>query len=313
MTDHAFHVVDVFTDRPFGGNPLAVFPDARGIPESLFQAIAREFNLSETTFVLPPEDEANHCKVRIFTPAAELPMAGHPTVGTAFVLVREGILDPSASGGVLRFEEGVGLVPVTVEPGPRGSRDPGRITMTQPLPRFGPVFDDREAIAALLGLKPGDLLSGAPVQSVSCGVPFCLVPLRSLDAVARANLQTALWERALKAWVANAVLVFSRETDSPGHHVHARMFAPAFGVQEDPATGSAAGPLGCYLIHHGLVDSPAGVGDVDLVCEQGVEMGRPSLLNIGLSLDTESSNAGGITGVRVGGHAVPVSRGVMHL
>ncbi|HKI98454.1 MAG TPA: PhzF family phenazine biosynthesis protein [bacterium] len=302
MARYPYHLVDVFTEQRFGGNPLAVFLDAERIPEALYQPIAKELNLSETTFVLPSADTANHFRVRIFTTGFELPMAGHPTVGTAYVLARTGRFDAARAGGVLRFEEGVGLVPVTVEP---GDAAPGLITMQQPLPTFGETFADRAAVAATLSLEPGDLLPDAPVQVVSCGVPFWFVGLRGLAAIRRLRVRSDLWERHFGASSSQMLFAFTLETEHPQARVHSRMIGIDLGGMEDPATGSANGPLGCYLVRHGLVPAAP---QVALVSEQGIEIGRPSFLHI--TIHTQGAD---ITGVHVGGRCVPMGEGVLEL
>jgi len=188
MSRYRYVLVDVFTDRPFGGNPLAVFPDARGIGSKTMQAIAKEFNLSETTFILPPTEQKADYRVRIFTPSAELPMAGHPTVGTAFVLTREQS-SAQTQRTTLFLEEGVGLIPVTLDwQGPHAPR----ITMQQPLPTFGPRFEDPNTLASVLSLEPEDLRSDAPIEVVSCGVPFLLVPVKTLQAIQRISWQQSV-------------------------------------------------------------------------------------------------------------------------
>jgi trans-2,3-dihydro-3-hydroxyanthranilate isomerase len=307
MARYPYALVDVFTERPFGGNPLAVFLDAERIPERLYQPIAKELNLSETTFVLPPADPANHFRVRIFTTGFELPMAGHPTVGTAYVLTRSGRFDVAAAGGVLRLEEGVGLVPVQVQAGPEvaGGTGPGQITMQQPLPRFGEVCSDRAAAAQTLGLAEGDLLPAAPVQVVSCGVPFWFVGLRGLEAIRRVRVRPELWERHFGASSAQMLFVFTLETEHPGSRVHARMIGMDLHGMEDPATGSASGPLGCYLVQHGLLPRAP---QVTFVSEQGIEIGRPSFLHV-----TIRSQGPAIAGVHVGGRCVPMGEGVLEL
>ena len=299
MNSARYLLVDVFTSEPFGGNQLAVFVDGEQVPERLMQRIARELNLSETTYVLPPEDSENLCRLRIFTPLEELPMAGHPTVGSAFALAVEGRITPPTT---IRFEEGVGLVPVEVE----GTAErPTGAVMVQPLPQFGPRFDDATRIAAMLTLAEADLAPALPLEVVSCGVPYLIVPLASLAAVQRARLRLDLWEELLAGFASRHVYLFSRETLGDDATVHARMFAPAAGVPEDPATGSAGGPLGCYLVRHGL----AAAGErVPIVCEQGYEIGRPSRMEIEISGDRER-----IREVRVGGGCVLIGEGRMRL
>ena len=173
MAKHHYLLVDVFTDRMFGGNPLAVFPDATQVPERYFQNIANELNLSETTFVLPPRDAANDFQVRIFTPQYEMPMAGHPTLGTAFVLAREGRIPAAGEETTVVFEEGVGPIPVTIR---FNDGAPEFVTMGQPMPEFGPELEDRAACAEMLALEEGDLLPGAPCRMVPAVCPFSSCP-----------------------------------------------------------------------------------------------------------------------------------------
>src|SRR5256714_14715842 len=247
MNSRSYHLVDVFTDRAFGGNPLAVFLDGRGIPDALMQSIAKELNLSETTFVLPPDEAKHDFRVRIFTPKSELPMAGHPTVGTAFVLAREGM--PKNPDAV--FEEGVGPVPVSIELGADG---PGFIEMRQPLPKFGPRFEDANAIAEMLSLdRPA--IRDLPREVVSCGNPFFFVPIDKLESTRRIRFRADLAERVVKETGATGVFVFTQEVEIAGSHVHGRLFAPGDGVMEDPAAGSSAGPRGAYFGRYRLTPS----------------------------------------------------------
>jgi trans-2,3-dihydro-3-hydroxyanthranilate isomerase len=300
-----YHLVDVFTDRQFGGNPLAVYTDGDGLDARTMQRIAGEMNLSETTFVLPPEDSANDFRVRIFTPASELPMAGHPTVGTIYVLARERMVAPPEGGGAtstIRLEEGVGPVPVEIswEGGACGFAE-----MTQPPPDFGPTFDDRAALAAMLSLDSSQIDARLPAQVVSCGVPFLFVPLAGLAAARDCKPRADLMERHLTGFAATGVFVFTTETEFPGSGVHSRMFAPLEGILEDPATGGASGPLGCYLVRHGVVASN---GRLEITSEQGVEMGRPSFIRIRIDHDSEH-----VTRVRVGGRCRYMGGGHLEL
>ncbi len=244
-----YHIVDVFTNRAFGGNPLAVFTNGRGIPAELMQLIAKELNLSETTFVLPPDDPENDYRVRIFTPASELPMAGHPTVGTSFILAREHMIELGADEITIKLEEGVGTIPVTLK-----FKDgvPDIIWMQQPLPRFGPRFEDAGAIAEMLSIAPDAIETAWPLEVVSCGVPFLFVPLKDLESIRSIRFRLDVSERALRDFGVSEVFVFTKETELEGSSVHSRMFAPGLGVWEDPATGGASGPLGCYLVRHEL-------------------------------------------------------------
>ncbi|MBC7930231.1 MAG: PhzF family phenazine biosynthesis protein [Rubrivivax sp.] len=283
-----YHRVDVFTDRAFGGNPLAVFTNGRGISTETMQAIAKEFNLSETTFVVPPDDAKHDWRVRIFTPGSELPMAGHPTVGTSFVLAREHLIRRDAKETTIILEEGVGPVPVRVE---FSGGEPSYAEMSQPLPKFGPRPGDRRAVAEMLSLDVQDIDESLPLEVVSCGVPFLYVPLKSLDAARRARPRADLMEGARD--VPPQVFVFTREVEGEGSTIHSRMFAPGFGITEDPATGGASGPLGCYLVRYGVVPRSAAA---QIVSEQGIEMGRPSLIHIRIESEGDE-----ITGVKVGG------------
>ncbi|HEX8189012.1 MAG TPA: PhzF family phenazine biosynthesis protein [Pyrinomonadaceae bacterium] len=298
-----YHLIDVFTDRAFGGNPLAVITNGRGVPGETMQAVAKEFNLSETTFVLPPDDPRHDWRVRIFTPGSELPMAGHPTVGTAFVLAREHLIPRGGRETNVVFEEGVGPVPVRVE---FEGGEPSFAEMRQPLPTFGPRLDDRRAVARMLSLEESDLESDLPVEVVSCGVPFLYVPLRGLDAARRARPRVDLIERAAdEHGVPPAVFVFTREVEGAGSTVHGRMFAPGLGIAEDPATGAASGPLGCYLVSYGLVE---GARAAEIVSEQGIEMGRPSYVRIGIERQGEE-----VTAVRVGGQCHFMGEGFIEI
>ena len=300
MSQLPYYLVDVFTDRPFGGNQLAVFPDARGLAPETMQALAKELNLSESAFVFPAQDAASDYRVRFFTPAVELPMAGHPTVGTAFALAHEGLIRLASPETTVLFEEGVGVVPVTLT-----ARD-GRldvIQMRQPLPSFGPLFTDREAIAQILSLDATLLDPTLPLEVVSCGVPFLFVPVQSLEAMRAIRLRLDVWERVLRDFAAPHVFVFTQEVVLPGSTVHSRMFAPAMGIAEDPATGAASGPLGCYLLRHGLVQPSAGSSS-QMVSEQGFELGRPSLVQVQIELDGER-----ITGVAIGGQCYFIGNG----
>jgi trans-2,3-dihydro-3-hydroxyanthranilate isomerase len=275
VTRHEYVLVDVFTDRKFGGNQLAVFRDGSGVRDELMQVAAKELNLPETTFVVPAEHGGDH-KLRIFTPARELPFAGHPTVGTAFVLA-------NSRDATLRLEEQVGTLAVTV-------RD-GFTEMEQPLPTFEPVAD-RDAVAASVSLDAADLEPGLPIEIGSSGNRFMFVAVKTLDAVKRAS------PRGL----AEAAYIFTTQTVEPGSTVHGRMYAPWQGIAEDPATGSANGPLGAYLVRHGMSDGTR------IVSEQGFEMGRRSLLyvRVGGSRDR-------ITSVHVGGRCAIAGGGWLDL
>lgn len=302
MSTYHYCLVDVFTNRAFGGNPLAVFTDARGLSSETMQALAKELNLSETSFVLPPQKPENNFQVRIFTPAVELPMAGHPTVGTAFVLAHQGLVQIDTPTTHMIFEEGVGEIALTLK---RLANQSLSIQMRQPLPHFGEHFADRAAIAELLSLRLEDLDTALPLEVVSCGVPFLFVPIKSLAAMRAIQFRRDRWERVLRDFAAPHVFAFTQEVETPGATIHSRMFAPAMGIAEDPATGAANGPLGCYLVRHQLVKSAA---RVEIVSEQGLEMGRPSFLQIIID-----STGDEITGVSVGGQCHFMGEGALEL
>ena len=302
---YRFVTADVFTDQPFGGNPLAVLPDARGLDDALMQKIAREFNLSETVFVLPPASPAHTRKLRIFTPTTEVPFAGHPTVGTALVLARLGELPLQGAITRIVFEEGAGPVPVTI-----AARDGHATSAELSAPQAPDLLAARPAalIASALSLTPSDLLAeqGLP-RVVSCGLPFLLVRLTDRQALARARLNRSVWERQLAGSPAAHVFLFATTDDENGAEVHtvqARMFAPGSGVDEDPATGSAAAALGGWLGS----TSPLADGTIRCVIAQGLEMGRPSRLEVEVD-----KRAGAVAAVRVGGAAVLVSEGTIEV
>jgi trans-2,3-dihydro-3-hydroxyanthranilate isomerase len=297
-----YHLVDVFTDRVFGGNQLAVFTNGRGISSELMQSIAKEFNLSETTFVLPPENPENDYRVRIFTPGSELPMAGHPTVGTSFILAREHMIELGTDETTIKLEEGVGPIPVTIN---FKEGAPDLIWMQQPLPTFGPRFEDAAAIAEMLSISPEAIETNLPLEVVSCGVPFLYVPLKNLEAVRAIRFRLDVWERVLRSVGISQIFVFTKETELEGSSVHSRMFAPGLGIQEDPATGGASGPLGCYLVHHNVLPVSQ---KSEFTSEQGIEMGRPSIIKIIIEQE-----AGEITGVRVGGQCRFVGEGYLEV
>jgi trans-2,3-dihydro-3-hydroxyanthranilate isomerase len=302
-----YFTADVFTDVPFGGNQLAVFLDATGIPEELLLPIAREFNFSETTFCYPPVHAANTRRVRIFTPGGEVPFAGHPTVGTAHVLVATGAVRTTAAVAELVLEEGVGPVRVSVR------LEGGVPTFAQlsvaKLPEIGPPPPSRGVVAEILSLDVNDLVFGANgPQAVSCGLPFLIVPVRDVEAVSRARVRTERWEATLKAYWAPDIMVFAADPDgdpkTADGHFRARVFVPSMGVPEDPATGSANACLSGYL----ALRAPERDGLLRWTVDQGVEMGRPSRLEI----DAEKRD-GAVTAIRVGGSTVMVSEGVMSI
>lgn len=301
MARFRYLTVDVFTDVPFSGNQLAVFPDARGIPEHRLLDVTREFNYSETTFVYPADDPAHTRRVRIFTPGAEVPFAGHPTVGTAHVLAAIGEIPLDGDLTRIVFEEGVGPVPIAVRSS-QGVPVSAQLSVAM-LPEIGPLAASRDAIATTLGLDPSDLLGDdwSP-QALSCGLPFLFVPVRNLAAVAKARVRMDAWDATLKGTWASELFVFAPGGERPGTAFHARMFAPGLNVPEDPATGSANAALAGYL----AARDPRRDGLLTWQVEQGFEMGRPSII------DVEADVANGeVTAVRVGGASVLVAEGTM--
>jgi trans-2,3-dihydro-3-hydroxyanthranilate isomerase len=285
-----FVQLDVFSSRPFEGNSLAVFPDGRGLSDQHMQALAREMNLSETTFVLPRDPAAERdrgVRVRIFTVQEELPFAGHPTLGTAFAL------RGSSGAGEVVLELNVGRVPVRFE---QETGQPVFGEMTQVEPKFG-MIHDRETVVRAAGLRDGDIDPSLPIQTISTGMPFTLVPLRGLDVIRRLQVNLATSTEYLQQSGGGKFFYFvTRETVDSAARLHARML---FYGGEDPATGSAAGCASAWMVSHGVAQP-----DERVLIEQGIEMLRPSRIFVRASrLDNRVVN------VRVGGNAVEVLRG----
>jgi trans-2,3-dihydro-3-hydroxyanthranilate isomerase len=289
-------IVDVFAERTYSGNQLAVvWADGSETTEEL-QRLAVEFGFSETVFIEPdrPNPGGATYAVRIFTPASELPFAGHPTLGAAWAIRNLGDRDPSAE---IELREGVGPIRVWFE----GDQPDGLVWMQQNSPEFGNSYPvDRTAAA--LGLEAADIDAGTPVQHVSTGIPFVIVPLVSLDAVRRARAFVEPAKDLFNGLEPTPLLVYARGAEEAGHHLRARMFAAQYGVPEDPATGSANGCLAAYLVQHNVL----GPGPVRVAVEQGYEMGRPSVLY----LDAErGAGADSPISVRVGGRVKLVLTG----
>lgn len=309
---YRYHTADVFTDTPFGGNQLAVVPDARGLAAEQMALITREFNFSETVFVFPPEDPLHTRKVRIFTPGSELPFAGHPTVGAAYVLARTGEIELSGDETRIVLEEGVGPVPVLIR-SRNGKPYFSQLTAAK-IPEKGPLTYDPAKVAAVVSLGVNDLEidDRYAIESVSAGVPFLFVPLRSLEALGRARINMMKWDEALRDSWALEIFLFTEEESSKSRDgarngdgvIRARMFAPTLGIPEDPATGSACASFGGYLAWR----SARRDGTLRFAVHQGVEMGRPSLLEV----ETDVGD-GIVSAVRVGGASVLVSSGTLHV
>lgn len=284
-----YRIVDVFTQRALEGNPLAVFPKGAGIDDVTMQKIARELNLSETVFVLAPSEARFAARLRIFTPTRELPFAGHPTIGTTFVLREDGIIPPE-SGSIVLQEE-VGPVPVRISAG----FEP-LIWLTTPPIQSGPTRD-RRLCAEQLGLNPADLI--AEPQILSAGNPTIFIPVRSPETVDRASLESA-GLRQIRGDYSGALCVFVFTPTEMG--AYSRMFAPEYGIAEDPATGSSTGPLAAYMLQNGLLGERTASR---FISEQGTKMGRQSFLHV--QIDPQQRM------IEVGGYVKPLARGVMQL
>jgi trans-2,3-dihydro-3-hydroxyanthranilate isomerase len=299
-----FYQADVFTGDAFGGNPVAVFPNAHGLSDHQLQQIAREMNLSETVFVLPPTDQAAVVRLRIFTPTQELPFAGHPVLGTFYVLAQLGLV--ATTDGITRVmqECNIGLFPVELH---AHEGELTRVVMTQPKPEFlGPVDDmeDVYKIAGALGLPKYAITDMKwPIEVVSTGLPVLIVPVRALTAVRSIQPDASAIMDVCNRFGANGIMVFTTVTVEPSATVHARMFAPSIGILEDPATGSASGALGAYLVQNGVVEvAPT----TDIVVEQGYEIERPSQILVRVESDDDV-----IKTVKVGGQCVMVVEGTL--
>lgn len=308
MRTKQFYQLDVFTDRAFSGNPLAVFPDGEGISSDEMQKIAREMNLSETVFVLPSDKALR--RLRIFTPMKELPLAGHPVVGTWNLLARLGFVENAPGNGAITIEHelGVGVLPVEIE---FANDEPRTVTMTQDKFAAGEIVRDErilQTIAEAFDFTPADFQPHAPVQVCGTGVNFCIIPIRSLAVLrnCRAN-QTKLEE--LPASLGGEFSLFAWETLEESSLIHTRMFAPEFGITEDAATGSAAGTLGGYIVHHGLfAEHLQRNGALRFTIEQGDFIERPSRIAVEIT-----GAKGNVERVRVGGSSVVVLKGEFFL
>jgi trans-2,3-dihydro-3-hydroxyanthranilate isomerase len=302
----SFVTCDVFTDRPFSGNQLLVVPDARSLTTARMQAVAREINYSESTFVLPPMDPAHAYLQRTFVPVKEIPYAGHPTVGTAIVMAALGRIAADAPDGVVPVTIEVGFGPLGLELLKADGRV-SRVRMEQGKPVWKePVTGDdvKGQIAAALGVTFDALHASLPPQAVGTGNTFLIVPLASVEAVSSALADTRILnhiERELGV-IGLFFFAFDERPDKP--RLRARMFAPGAGVPEDPATGSAAGPVGVYLALHGAVPGGVAQGRGRFTIDQGIEMGRPSELDVTVLVER-----GRPSGVRVEGGAVLMMRG----
>lgn len=292
-----FITADVFTDRPFGGNPVAVLPDAEGLTTAQMQQLAREFNLSETVFVLPPENPAHTRHLRIFVPTKEIPFAGHPTIGTALILASIGAFELTEPRTGIVFEMAAGLVPVTID-----SVDgrPKAATLTAPKPPKLGQAPPIDFLAGMLSLKPDQIVQA---ESASTGNPFILVEVKDQAALQESHADIAVLNQLGEDAFAREPFVFTRDAPE-GFDFQARMYAPQFGIPEDPATGSAAAAFAGWLGHH----DPLQDGTIKKMVAQGIEMGRPSRLLIEVD-----KCQGAVTAVRVSGSAVLISEGAIEV
>lgn len=296
---HRYILADVFTDRRFGGNPLAVFPDAAEIPGELMQLIATELNLSETCFLA--RTRADRWDLRIFTPRVELPFAGHPTVGSACVLAAIEAIDPGTDGASIILDEKAG--PITAVVRRSGRRLSARFAVPR-LPEFGPEPPSTDILASVISLSTPDIADDILVpKTASAGVPFLLIPVRDRMALARARLNGVAWTRELASFWAPHLYVITRDTELPRSTIRARMFAPAMGITEDPATGAAAAATARFLAFFHKYPE----GQHHWRIEQGMEMGRPSLIDVFARITGEDLSA-----VHVGGSTVIVGEGTIH-
>jgi len=299
-----FYQADVFTNMPFGGNPVAVVPDTAGLADLEFQQIAREMSLSETVFVLPPGDPAASVRLRIFTPTQEIPFAGHPVLGTFYVLGKLGRFPLREPVTRVCYECNIGTFPVELHVRDGEIR---RVVMSQPKPQFlGRIeaVKDLFELARSLGLPKNQITELAfPVEVVSTGLPVMIVPVRSLTAVRAIVPDVTAIKDLCERYGANGIMVFTTVTVEARSTVHTRVFAPPIGVMEDPATGSASGALGAYLVQNGVVDvAPT----TEIIAEQGYELDRPSRILVQVESDDDV-----IQDVKVGGQAVMVVEGTL--
>ncbi len=297
-----FTLVDVFTSRPFGGNQLAVFTDAATLSASEMQELAHEMNFSESTFVMPPESAGAARRVRIFTPKREMPMAGHPTVGTTWVLASRGEIALESANVDATLQLGIGPVTVTIES--TGGK-PDFVWMAHREPEFGAKRRDRARIARALGIAAADIREDLPIQIVSTGFSFTFVPLKTIDALGKCASNVAAHTALLKPGEHSLPLYAFVANESGEFSAQSRMFSPHDGVPEDPATGSAAAPLGAYAATYGLIKPQP---SHSFLIQQGVEMGRPSEIRVEVVRKTSGAFA-----IRIGGRCAIVGEGAMFL
>ena len=306
MRRYRFIQADVFTEVVFGGNPVAVFPEADGLTVDEMQKIAREMNLSETAFVFQPTAKNADVWVRFFTPSTELPFAGHPTIGAHVVMASQGRYE--ITGPVTRIfqQVGVGVLPVDLITDGNGLTD--RAVMTQDEARHGGIYEDKTKLARALGLDAADLHPELPAQVYSTGLPGLIIPVASLEAIQRVSLDIGRFNEIMRSMSVTGAEAFTTETIDKAHTAHVRNFDPLVGVYEDPATGSMAGALGAYLLGKNVIPYEAESSTTHMVIEQGYEMGRPSLIEVEVDV-----TKGAVSEVRVGGQVVILIQGELTL
>jgi trans-2,3-dihydro-3-hydroxyanthranilate isomerase len=296
--NYSFYQIDVFTDTPFSGNPLAVFFDVEDLSSLTMQAIAQEMNLSETTFVLPPGDMPADFSVKIFTPEKEIPFAGHPTIGTAHILRETGRV--TSGDYSIKLSMKAGIITIT-----QGLID-NLFFMDQPLPEYLPVLDCAEKIGNVLNIPTSFIqLSRYPIQIISTGLPVMLVPINSIKSLEKIVINVSELDNFLHSLGVEMLYAFTDETFNPSANIHARMFAPPLGILEDPATGSAAGAMGAYIFKHKIV--PENILK-NIIIEQGYKMGRPSSIHVEIYHEYNE-----IKKIRVGGESVTVIEGFINI
>ena len=281
---------------------MAVFKDAAGVSANEMQKITRELNLSEATFVTELTKE--QATVRIFTPRREVPIAGHPTIGTGYVLARDGEIETHEGGNSFLFEEQIGEIPLKLI---KQQQKITAVEMVQPIPEFRDIFRSKEVIGSLLSIDSTDISERAPMQVVFAGVSFLFIPITGLKTMKKIKFRQDVWEREFLAkGHAVDIFAFTPETIDPQATVHSRMFGPTMGIVEDPATGAASGPLGAYLAHYDLVSSETS-GKYTILSEQGMEIERPSQIRINVTYTDDK-----ISFVSIAGSSVDIGRGTIY-
>ncbi len=296
LLKYKFYQVDVFTGTPLGGNPLAVFVGAEGLDEGSMQKIAREMNLSETTFVVPSSDREADFEVRIFTPSKELPFAGHPVIGTAHVLREIGKV--SSDQKIIQLKLRIGTIPVYVE-------EDGRLFMEHPQAEFLQIVTSVDLVAESIGLPSSAIDPRWPCQIVSTGIPALFVPIKTLVSMQQIKINSAKLLEIFTQFGTDMIYVFTTETLDSSSTLHSRLFAPFIGVPEDPATGSASGAVGAYLAKHCVIEKDT-LGSIKI--EQGYEMKRPASIYVQVKQEGTT-----IKSIRVGGESVTIIQGQLKI